>query len=339
MARLERFRKRLRQSPFWGAPLIAPRFFSLGVQENRRPLLEFIRLLRENIASGKPVYIDFRQTRRMFSDGTLLFLAEINRLFRRSEQRPVVRCNYPKNPIVEQVLQQVGIFDMIGKPPRVDSANFDETVKFWKFATGTQTIGEEFEPVLKKYDGIIENRLALTMYKGVTEAMTNASNHAYIAERNDGLSLGLEEHRWWMFSQERDGRLYVSLCDLGIGIPNSLPRTRWKDWTPESIVRFIGNVAAGAKPSNDCVMIKAAIELGRSRTELAYRGRGLQQLRDVIDATGDGSLAIHSNRGLYRYNPSKKVIETINDFPDSIMGTLILWNVPIPSGDESGTHG
>lgn len=333
-----RSRMRLRESPFWREPIVAPEFFSLGVPQHRLAVLAFLRFLRQEIAAGRSVYIDFRQTRRMFSDGTLLFLAELSRLFRALERRPVVRCNYPKDRIVEQVLQQVGIFDMIGKLPRVDSSEFAETVKFWKFATGTQAIGEEFEPVLQKYDGIIESRLALTMYKGVTEAMTNASNHAYIAERGDGLPFEQEERRWWMFSQEREGRLYVSLCDLGIGIPNSLPRTRWKDWTPESISKFVSDVAGGSKPSNDCVMIKAAIELGRTRTELAYRGRGLQQLRDVIDAAGGGDLTIHSNRGLYRYNPSNALIETINDFSDSIMGTLILWNVPIPSGDESGTH-
>ncbi len=176
------------------------------------------------------------------------------------------------------------------------------------------------------------------MYKGVTEAMTNASNHAYIEERADGLAFGREEPRWWMFSQERNGRLFVSLCDLGVGIPNSLPRTKLKDWAPESVLSFIKSVAQGSAPTNDCVMIKAAIELGRSRTDLPYRGRGLQQLKDVIDVVSDGSLAIHSNRGVYRYNPSNRAIETINDFSDSIMGTLILWNVPISSGEESGTH-
>lgn len=271
----------------------------------------------------------------MITDGTLLFVAELNRLFRRLSTRPVVRCNYPADPIVEQVLQQVGVFDMVGKPTRVDDCDFDDTVKFWKFATGTQAIGQDFEPVLAQYDGIIENRLGTTIYKGVTEAMTNASNHAYLDEREDDLSFGKEESRWWMFSQERDGLLHVSLCDLGIGIPRSLPRTKLKDWAPNAVLDFIKNLASGAPTSNDCVMIKAAIELGRTRTDLPYRGRGLQQLRDVIDVASGGHLAIHSNRGLYRYNPKNAGTETIYDFSDSILGTLISWSVPIRLGEES----
>jgi len=318
---------------------LAPRTFSLGRADSRQALLEFLAVVRGRASENQRVFIDFSQTRRMFADGTLLFVAELSRLYRGLKQAPVVRCNYPCDRIVEQVLQQVGVFDLIGKSPRGDSNSFDETVKSWKLATGTEAIGQAFEPVLEKYEGIIEKRLEQTMYKGVTEAMTNAGNHAYINVREDGLSLEVSERRWWMFSQERDGQLSVAICDLGIGIPKSLPKTKLKDWTSDRIASFLnGLVRRNGLISADCVMIKAAIELGRSRTDLTYRGRGLQQLKDVIDVATKGSLVIYSNRGLYRYSPATTAVEIINDYSDSIMGTLILWVVPINSVEESETN-
>ncbi|ODP33332.1 hypothetical protein A9762_19445 [Pandoraea sp. ISTKB] len=290
------------------------------------------------MTQGEHVYLNFAKTQRMFADGTLLFVAELNRLYRYLGERPIIRCNYPRDKIVEQVLQQVGVFDMIGKPCRENVDDLDASVKFWKYATGTKAIGELFEPVLENYEGIIEKRLEQSMYKGVTEAMTNSSNHAYIDTRPDGLSLKGVEPRWWMFSQERDGSLIVALCDLGVGIPASLPKTRMKDWTSDSIRAFLTGIVTQGQISTDCVMIKAAIEIGRTRTDLPYRGRGLQQLKDVIDVAGSGHLTIHSNKGCYQYDPSKRSIEIINDYRDSVLGTLILWNVPITSVNQSETH-
>jgi len=79
--------------------------------------------------------------------------------------------------------------------------------------------------------------------------------------------------------------------------------------------------------SKDSAYIRVAFELGKSRTKAQHRGKGLQELKTVIEGVG-GWLQVLSNNGLYRYAVNGKG-ETTRDFADSIFGTVISWQVPV----------
>lgn len=281
--------------------LVAPQYFNLVNMAHRSKVIRFVTDLRSAILDRKRVHIDFSETKRMFTCGTLLFISEVDRALRVTNASSYIECVYPRDRIVSQVLQQIGFYRLIGKRDRLNTDSFDESVKYWQIATGTQALGQEFDPILSKYEGQITKALQSSLYKGVTEAMTNCSQHAYVEERGDGVSLEREEKRWWMFSQEKDGRLDVAICDLGIGIPRSLPRKKIPGWI-EAINLFLDKFSLGGK-SPDCAMIKAAIEIGATRTDLPYRGKGLRQIADVVVQSGGGRLTIHSNSGGYFYSP------------------------------------
>lgn len=294
--------------------LKAPVKFTISSEEDRRKLLRFLDRLRETVVLRRhAVQIDFTATQKMITDGTLLFYAEISRI-KRLGGGIKIRCIPPRDPKVAQVLKQVGIFDLIGYRRKVETT-YDDVIH-WRSANGHEVIGEKFDDVLGHYDGQITEALSQKLYLGFTEAMTNCHHHAYIGVRPDGLNVAHEPKEWWMFSQERDGWLTVVFCDLGIGIPGTLPIKKPSLW--KRILTFGGQLDAHA--------IQEALIESRTRTGLHHRGKGLKQLVDVVARVGRGEVNIFSNKGCFTL---KSGSESIFQFKDDIHGTLINWRVPL----------
>ena len=303
----------------------APRHFNVAVASSRRKVLEFFDRIRDVVSRrGLRAHIDFSATKRMWPCGTVLFVAELDRMRRHLPGRSIFSCNYPINRVVEQVLQQVGLLDLLGKKSRQAESDLDETVKHWRYAAGSAVEGMKGEPLVGSLEGRLTPALTEGLFVGLTEAMTNCSHHAYLGERGDGLDRA-SQRRWWMFSQERDGMLSVSFCDLGIGIPRSVGRSEL--WDTSLLERIFE--ALGFDSITEGRLIRAAIELNRTRTRQPHRGKVLPQILEVVRGVESGFLQIHSNRGLYHYNADKQT-EFMMDFSDSIRGTLIQWNIPLP---------
>lgn len=305
--------------------LEAPKFFNSAQPGARTQLLQFLEEMRDAVErGGRSVYIDFSRTVRMYAAGTLLFYAEVDRLTRMRGSMRKIRCSYPNDKVVEQVLQQVGVFNAIGKPCR---AKIDhDLVKHWHSATGTQVEGAKIEPVLKYYQGTVAAPLTTPqLYAGIVEAMANSREHAYVGTSAD------VHRRWWMFSQEKDGVLSVAFCDLGMGIPASLER---KDVQLRSLDGLLARLGL---TRSDAALIQAAFELGTTRTRDPNRGRGLQNVKEVLDHVGGGTLTIQSGYGSYDYKSGAQD-PSIRNHPEPIPGTLIYWSLPVQSeGTSKGT--
>jgi hypothetical protein len=316
--------------------LLAPEVFGLLQPEARADLLHFIHDLKRLVfVAQRQVSIDFSETKKMYSDGTLLFAAELDQMLRATrirQRRPKesrrehgrrrshqIDCNYPRDNVVEQVLQHLGLLQMLNRKPRTQISA--EDVKSWKMHTGTTVDGSLAEPLINLYRRLFEAKDSTSMYDGLVEAMTNSKHHAYLRPRRDGAGRDLSEPRWWMFAEQRNQKLSVSFCDLGIGINRSLIIS--DTWPRELVLSFLASV--GGK--TDSKFIKVAMELGRTRTKEENRGGGLHDLQEVIETVGVGHLLIFSNRGLYLYSGQG---EQLCDFDDSIFGTLITWQIPVP---------
>lgn len=312
--------------------VLAPRRFNIRNRYWRTQLLKFLRRMRDiAVTQGRQVFVDFHETEQLGPGGTLLFLAEIDRIKRANSPKQIFSCNYPLNPIVEQVLQQVGILDVLGRKSRLNESDFDETVRHWRFATGNSVDGKQVEPFVGPLDGRLAAPLTSGLFVGVTEAMTNCIQHAYLERREDGIDSGLELRRWWMFSQEKGGNLEVAFCDLGMGIPRSLQVSG--EWN-ESIISSVLNRLGLIGQRSDSALIRASVELRKTRTHLSHRGKGLTQILDVVRAGNSGSLQIYSNYGMFNYDARTKK-EYREDFAHSISGTLILWDIPLPQETRS----
>ena len=270
-----------------------------------------------------PVAIDFSRVTKMWPSGTLLFLAEIKRLIWITKGLRRISCRRVHDRKVNQVLHQIGFYQAIRRTSKVEPTA--EDVIHWRALSGTGAEGDKAGELVETVGGRLPEALNTPMYNGLVEAMTNCKQHAYIRDRGDRLKIrGRGE--WWMFAQEHLGKLSVVFCDLGIGIPNSLPLTQGAGPVRDLLAR-IGRMTG---VTGDADFIRAAVELGRSRSGEPHRGKGLQDVVDVIDASANGALQIFSNAGCYTYRVRDgKSSPDYSDFKESIMGTLIQWTVPI----------
>jgi hypothetical protein len=319
--RIKRWRRRRPRSRKQYVPVredtwLAPHTFGIFNDGERATLLKKLSDLRYRIAvKREPVCLDFSRTEKMIADGTLLFVAELRRLIKHVEGRVQITYVAPLNDKVAQVMQQIGLCDLLGV--KTDIEPKDDDVVNWRYAHGSQVEGQKYEDVLSKYDGEIARAMQEKLFTGITEAMTNVLNHAYDLEREDGLNV-MPSKEWWMFSQEKDGFLSVAFCDLGAGIPRTLPIKQPRLW------RRITKLGK----STDADAIDHAIRDSTSRTHESHRGHGLGQIVRVVEAIQSAEVAIYSNRGTYiRHHGEKKLYR----HSDSILGTLIFWKVPLRS--------
>lgn len=298
-----------RKPGVWSAPAV----FGLLDGAERALLLERLTHLREMIWAGGHVTLDFSGVEKIYSNGGLLFLAELRRVKRHTPRPVTFACIYPSNNKVSQVLEQIGVFHLIGANPGVVPK--DDDVVNWRFAHGSKVEGETYEDVLADYDGEIAVELQERLYTGITEAMTNVVNHAYDLPREDGIGI-TQAREWWMFSQSKDQRLTVVFADLGAGIPRTLPLKRPTLW--QRVLRL-------AKRT-DSKTIAMAIQDSMSRTELEHRGKGLGQIVRAVESEPEGEMAIMSNFGAVTFRSGQ---QKAHDYRDSIMGTLRYWTLPL----------
>lgn len=294
----------------------APQMFDANNNQARAELVAFLAELRSHFRDNpnRTLLIDFTRTERFIAGGTLLFYAELTRLIEYRNQTVKIRCTTPANNRASQVLEQIGVYNLCshgshGTPTRDD-------VVHWRVARGPLVDNTICAPVIEAFEGSLAKPLVDGLLGGLAEAMANAVHHAYDGVREDGLNYtGLRD--WWMFSQEKDGYLSVVFCDLGVGIPATLPIKR--PWLIQQMEKF-------GLPVNDANCIKEAINEGHSQTGLIGRGHGLGNIIDVVTKVHGGLVVVSSNRGRYDFKDGKS---SLTNYRDNLMGTLIYWQIPL----------
>jgi hypothetical protein len=115
--------------------------------------------------------------------------------------------------------------------------------------------------------------------------------------------------------------------DQGAGIPYTLPANALYESIRVAVAKYTSDLI----PS-DALMLKAAMETGRTRTQEAHRGLGLQKMRDVVTGIQDGYLRIISGNGEIMCRSDGSTETT--DHKTGIGGTLIEWCLPATALEE-----
>jgi hypothetical protein len=295
-----------------------PATLSIQNKKMRRALCSALNQIKK-IVGRKSVYLDFSDVVLLYPSAVLLLTAELDRQRRNKKSAFSVRMIAPRNEIAEQVLHQVGIAELCSAEPIDERDHFDESVRHWRYATG-ERMNDAPGRALERFEGQLSDELQSGMWKGVSEAIVNSVHHAYLEPRGDGFE-GDDETRWWMFSQVRDEQLTVAVCDLGIGIPRSLPLI-WEHSRLQTLLAKFGLLKA------DLAAIRAALEIGATRTREENRGRGLPQIWEDMKGHEGANILLLSNRALLHWS-SETGKETEHQYDDSIFGTMVIWSVPL----------
>lgn len=305
--------------------IVAPTEIGLYNRKLQAELVQFLKNLKKVCTTSSRVKISFAKTEKVNCCGTLLMLAEIDRIVRSLGNKCHVTCGYPKDETVEKAFQQVGLFNILGKRHRLEITEADKTVVNWHYASDVSVNQKSADALMK----VIRAQVPAGYKKlvsGVGEAMDNAVHHAYLRPRGDLLSgtPAADERRWWVFAEVLDGWLAVAFCDLGLGIPVTLPE-KWSEQV-QDIIRLT-MLSSGKRDRN---MIRRSLELGRTRTDQGHRGKGMR--RNILKAAADlgGRLSVYSNAGAvgvdFREKPPKY---STGAYVESILGTVIQWAIPL----------
>ncbi len=291
-----------------------PEVLDLLTTDHRLSVVIFMEKLRDKCRKNRKIIINFSQTHRMIADGAILLFAELKRI---QELKPnlVLRCIRSRDTKVNEALEQIGLFKFLHYK-YISQVKFEDVIH-WHVSEGMSTVGAKYEDVLGSYDDILSEKLQGSFYDGITEAMTNSKKHAYTGIRNDGFKAQKVNPKWWMFSQKKDGYLTVVFCDLGVGIPATLP------FKKPLIYAYIKNNFGTV---TDSLCIVEALKYSVSRTHKDERGKGLKDIAEWIKCVEGGTFNIFSNRGLYRYVNNKGFS---HNYKSNILGTIITWRVPI----------
>lgn len=251
----------------------------------------------------------------------LVLLAEVHRA-QILRGKKALTGTYPEDQTLLKRMCDMGFFELLNiKSPLKSQRTFP--MEYIKFRSGTKLESESAKELRESLlgDKIAMNTMARKqLQRGVIEAMLNALQHAYPPTR---MNLGDAHNRWWLCGHYHrpSKRLSIMFCDLGVGIPRTLPRRY-----PLEMIRGALSLLPGVRP-DDGAMIYAGMEIGRTRTRKGHRGKGLNDLRQFIDQAGAGEMHIYSRRGRYSYTSGGG--ESHDTLDAELGGTLIRWTVPI----------
>ncbi|MGO4608496.1 hypothetical protein AB4142_19370 [Variovorax sp. 2RAF20] len=287
----------------------------------REATCSFFETVRVLIKSGHRLRLVFKDTERISSESLIYLLALMHRI-RLSYGNDKITGTYPALPRVERLLSESGFFKILRVRSRPLAGRRGSVTRFVKCKSDTvmrSSCIPELRDELLGDDLAMPQQIGRMVFRALSEAMANVQHHAY---HNKQLRWKSLRGRWWLGAQLSKKRKTFELTfyDAGVGIPKTLHR----QYTWEHI-RGVLALLPGFEP-DDAQMIKAAVELGRSRTGQDNRGKGLLDIHQIITKVGAGALTIFSRCGRYRYEPNKESIENDENF---IEGTLIKWELPL----------
>jgi hypothetical protein len=296
----------------------------LDLTKPKDETLELIRDIRKIVLKRKsPLRLVFDEAKDIQPASLLLLLAEIHRC-RLIHGQSILTGTYPKKGSkLEKVMHATGFFKLLGVKSQIKKAPKRFPVDYIEFISDIRPpkdLSKQFRKALFGEEIQLDLKIRHQLVRAIGEAVVNVGQHAYPKNSH-------HEHpskgRWWLSGHvdKKNALLTITFCDLGVGIPETLP----KRYAMEIILSMLA-LLPGIKP-NDGQMIKAGMEIGRSRTLQTHRGKGLNDLRRIIDVAGEGELHILSRRGCYRYSPGKE--DVVRNLDMTVGGTLIKWTIPL----------
>ncbi len=227
------------------------------------------------------------------------------------------------SPKVRLLFSDLGVFDLLSvKKPRQSGSHNIDNITLTPLQTGLRLDGQKLNRLQTRFRDILEGFTSNPgVYDGLAEAVENAIYHAYPKDYKPIHQFA--GHRWWGAGclDRETNRLRFFVFDQGAGIPFTLPSNALY----EDVREWIAKNSAGVLP-NDTVMLRAALETGRTRTGASHRGLGLRKMADVIAGTDAGYLRIISRRGEIVYHSNGKLESRVHT--ESVGGTLIEWCLP-----------
>lgn len=305
-------------------PLVVPSVLYLR-SSDAQDACWLVEQLRDEIGRGNRVRLDFAGVTSIKQAALMYLLSQLHKLLI-EHGIDCIEGTYPRSIRVERLMAESGFFQMLGVRTRERVKKSSKQVRYIPFKSGltveARVIGEVRNELLRD-DLTMPTRVRQHVFRAVSEAMTNVVQHAYQTKNFRSQQTAQKMRGRWWFTASLDAkgnRFSLAFYDAGVGIPKTLPRRYGMEK-----LRAVLSLLPFVDP-DDAQMVEAAMILGRTRTALQHRGKGLMDLASLIDSVGDGEMTIHSRRGKVTYSVGATVAANCER---SVEGTLIEWRLPL----------
>lgn len=331
--------------------VVAPSKIDLGKPKSHKSLVQFMVALKiacQTAAnSGRTINICFRDTRLITASGGIYLLATTDTLVKKFSHVKFSVTKPPKIPqveyhaavsVVHSVLCQIGFYKLLNLNP-VKGKDLPH-VNCWHVETSSIVDSVALGTAIER---LTEHGVhGADMFRAGIEAMANATEHAY----TDRILNNFTDKRWWLFTAVLNNELIVYICDLGHGIPVTLPHTQNENILQLAFHKFMTTFQLTRPTSQltgDVLNIAISTFIKETRTDLGHRGKGGEDIKSFIDKNPEAKLQIYSNAGFWKYARAKRNISRPNiglgyNNALSIGGTIVGWSIPLKELSSRGIH-
>ncbi len=261
-------------------------------------------------SNGNEIFLDVSDVKTLTIDAIMYTLALISNLKYGRGFKYYFSGNVPKYDGPKELMEQSGFFNYV----KSNNVNFKTNSKYMQIRTGFESDGEIASKIVDfaraKY-GLSKSRMNY-LYKMLIELMANAKNHAYDNSKN------IMKKRWYVFVEDTEAKLSFTFLDTGIGIPNTVHKK-----IGEKIKELLSEPYREDLKIRDVDYILSALDSKtmRTKTQLAYRGKGLPKINQIFENGKIQELSIISGRGFCACNGEQY------DMNISLNGTLFYWEI------------
>ena len=294
------------------------------------------RLASRSMIQSKKGYklgsVDINKVESISTSASLVLTAELSRWDDHIANKLKAADTTKWQPEVLQQLIDVGFFELFpGCKELTEISQFrgEPETKVVKYIKGRFGDFEKHRELKAKIMAIVHGREPpkwTFLATGVTEAIANVGHHAY----PESATFNDEDKNWYMGGSfnKQTRELRVVFYDQGISIPKSLPASTAKEKALDTVRKITGFESLNGL--HDELLLKAAVEIDRTSTGEDDRGKGLHDLLNFIEQSGNGYISILSRKALYKLtlSASNKRIKT-ERLSNPIEGTLIIWKVTL----------
>ena len=264
----------------------------------------------------QPVKIDLREVHYATAAASLLLFAFVNRAQLYWRQARLVTIIPPKkdtNPRGYRWLVQTGLTRALNSGSVQKLAELTEEGKYFQSSCDPDKHSVSTKEMIQDKAKLDEDTLTV-LEMGISEAMLNVKHHAYDDPCFKDFADAVGK-RWWQcawFNSEEKTIVFM-ICDLGLGIYNSITGTSIRDQTTKL---------------DEQVETKRALTLGVSRYPPALgRGNGSEDIKRPIELSSvtKERLLIYTRFSKYLYDSRKH--PECEALAQMMNGTLIQWEL------------
>jgi anti-sigma regulatory factor (Ser/Thr protein kinase) len=279
-------------------------------------------------------YVDYSEIKEISTAASVIIAAEYDRAkTHRNEIPPAINLDRWSAGAFQKLFQ-MGFFETVGISEDVsDRFNQSGDLKTMRILSGSDATQLEAasQSILLLSEFIdshsaIPREIFIALNTALSEAMSNVTRWAYPKGHT---YVYRPVARWWVAAtaDRRNRTLTVVVYDQGASIPVTFSTKPYGKAFIDGLKRLLPGGERFAY-EDDGAYIRHATSAGSTGSGQEWRGKGLPQMKELIDLCGSGSLRIVSRGGECIYEHGVGMSEVSRKH--ALHGTLIEWKLILP---------